>query len=329
MSGRAFGGLELPDTTHRGAVNEYQEPKQMRALHRAEPSTASVAPTNFSQWSEADIIAFLEQRGEDYDDCVDHFALAARAAECEHNTGPAPPPASQAAAPPAAAADSEDDPLDAFMNDNASAAAADADRRAAIAAAPMDTLDDEDRMADYIDAHEAHKTSRAAAAAAARGTAPLDTAGYGSDEEVYAVAQAIDDANAAAGGHTGAPERKDADPLPPIDHSTIAYKPFKRNFYDEHPELFVLDDEEVVAARTAQQMRVTGDDAPKPVSDFAHCGFPQALSDVIAAGGYTAPTPIQAQVLPVCICLHLLQGMETVVMCCCAECQGAPACMAE
>ena len=255
------------------------------------------APTS-RPWLEADIVAFLEQRGEDYDDCVDFFALVARASECEHNTGPAPPPASQAAAP-AAADDEEDDPLDAFMTDNASAAAADVTKRAT----PSDTLDDDDRMADYINAHEAQKAARAVAAAATAAAAappPLDTSGYGSDEEVYAVAQAIDDSNAAAaGGHAGAPERRSADPLPPVDHKSIAYKPFKRNFYDEHPELFVLDDEEVAAARAAEQMRVTGDDAPKPVSEFAHCGLPQALADVVAAGGYTAPTAIQAQVLPV------------------------------
>ena len=43
--------------------------------------------TDFTSWSEKEIIAFLDRRGEDYEDCIDAFALVARAQECEHNTG--------------------------------------------------------------------------------------------------------------------------------------------------------------------------------------------------------------------------------------------------
>lgn len=31
--------------------------------------------------------------------------------------------------------------------------------------------------------------------------------------------------------------KKVIDPLPPIDHSTIDYKPFHSNFYKEHPDI--------------------------------------------------------------------------------------------
>jgi hypothetical protein len=31
--------------------------------------------TNFKEWDEAEIKAFLDQRGEDYDDCTDRAAL--------------------------------------------------------------------------------------------------------------------------------------------------------------------------------------------------------------------------------------------------------------
>ena len=43
--------------------------------------------TDFTSWSEKEIVAFLDRRGEDHDDCLDAFALVARAQECEHNTG--------------------------------------------------------------------------------------------------------------------------------------------------------------------------------------------------------------------------------------------------
>jgi hypothetical protein len=43
--------------------------------------------TDFTTWSEKEIVAFLDRRGEDHDDCIDAFALVERAKECEHNTG--------------------------------------------------------------------------------------------------------------------------------------------------------------------------------------------------------------------------------------------------
>jgi hypothetical protein len=38
-------------------------------------AAAAAMATDFSQWSEAEVRAFLEQRGEDYDDCQDLAAL--------------------------------------------------------------------------------------------------------------------------------------------------------------------------------------------------------------------------------------------------------------
>jgi ATP-dependent RNA helicase DDX42 len=41
-----------------------------------------------------------------------------------------------------------------------------------------------------------------------------------------------------ADGNPIAPVRsKFIDPLPPIDHSLIAYKPFEKNFYVEHTDI--------------------------------------------------------------------------------------------
>lgn len=38
-------------------------------------AVAAAVGTDFAQWSEAEVRAFLEQRGEDYDDCRDMQAL--------------------------------------------------------------------------------------------------------------------------------------------------------------------------------------------------------------------------------------------------------------
>ena len=41
-----------------------------------------------------------------------------------------------------------------------------------------------------------------------------------------------------ADGNPIAPVKsKYIDPLPPIDHSKIDYKPFEKNFYNEHPDI--------------------------------------------------------------------------------------------
>ena len=287
-------GFELPNTVLKNAGKEYEEPKVVQALHRqAAPTAAAAAPTNFSEWSQQEIVAFLDLRGEEYDDCIDFYALAARAAECEHNTGPAARPA-----PPAATADlEEEDPLEAFMAGNAAAAAAEPAKPppTATAAAACDEVDD---MEEYIEAHAARRAPRGAPTATPPPVAATTAAGCASDdEEVYAAAAA---AAAAANGSAadGAP-RRDVEPLPPVDHAAIAYPPFKRSFYDEPPDLFVLEEEEVAAARERLAVRVTGGDAPKPIAEFDHCGFPKPLADAITAAGFTEPTAIQAQVLPV------------------------------
>lgn len=45
-------------------------------------------------------------------------------------------------------------------------------------------------------------------------------------------------------------------------------------------------------------IKVTGADAPNPVTSFAHFGFDEALMKVIRKSEYTQPTPIQAQAIP-------------------------------
>jgi ATP-dependent RNA helicase DDX42 len=275
--GLRFSGMSLPDATFRSAA--FEEPELVQSLHRQEPPVVP-APTNFSLWEEKDILAFLELRGEDYDDCIDFYALVAKAAECEHNTGPA----TKVATP---AADDEEDPLETFMATNTVSEAVPVNK---MPAGERGTgCDDEDHMESYIAAHDLRQRSRLNAAQ------NLCASGYGSDEEVYAVAQAIDDVKSE--GRTA--QRTNVEPLPRIDHSTISYRPFKRNFYDENPELFVLEDSEVSNIRAALQIQVSGADVPKPISEFEHCGFPKPLADIINRSGYTTPTAIQAQVLPV------------------------------
>lgn len=100
-------------------------------------------------------------------------------------------------------------------------------------------------------------------------------------------------------GNPIAPKKnKYIDPLPPVDHSTIEYKPFEKNFYIAHEEIARLTKEQVKTLRETLGIKVTGADAPNPVTSFAHFGFDEALMKVIRKSEYTQPTPIQAQAIP-------------------------------
>ncbi|CAH1180372.1 unnamed protein product [Phaedon cochleariae] len=100
-------------------------------------------------------------------------------------------------------------------------------------------------------------------------------------------------------GNPIAPDKKKIiDPLPPIDHSEIEYEPFRKVFYEEHPEIAALNGEQVSELRKTFDLTVTGNDVPKPVSSFAHFGFDDKMLKAIIRAEYTTPTPIQTQAVP-------------------------------
>jgi ATP-dependent RNA helicase DDX42 len=100
-------------------------------------------------------------------------------------------------------------------------------------------------------------------------------------------------------GNIIVPEKnKIIDPLPPIDHSTINYEPFEKNFYQEHEEIAALTKAEGEELRKKLGIKVTGHEAPKPVCSFAHFNFDELMMKAIRKSEYASPTPIQAQAIP-------------------------------
>lgn len=91
------------------------------------------------------------------------------------------------------------------------------------------------------------------------------------------------------------------DPLPPIDHSTIEYRPFARNFYIEHEEIKRLLPNQVSDLRKKLNVKVLGVQTPSPVISFAHFNFDEQLMKIIRKCEYSQPTPIQAQAIPVAL----------------------------
>ncbi|KAJ3636433.1 hypothetical protein Zmor_003888, partial [Zophobas morio] len=87
-------------------------------------------------------------------------------------------------------------------------------------------------------------------------------------------------------------------PLPPLDHESISYMDFNKNFYCEHETIKALSNEEVKQFRSKMSMRVSGLDPPRPVCSFAHFGFDDRLMRQIIKMGFTEPTAIQAQAIP-------------------------------
>ena len=87
--------------------------------------------------------------------------------------------------------------------------------------------------------------------------------------------------------------KKIIDPLPAIDHSTISYQPFEKNFYEEHEEIKNLSLAQFTELKETLGLRVTGISIPKPVCSFAHFQFDEKLMNTIRKSEFTNPTPIQ------------------------------------
>lgn len=100
-------------------------------------------------------------------------------------------------------------------------------------------------------------------------------------------------------GNIIVPEKsKIIDPLPPIDHSTIQYESFEKNFYQEHEEIKELKESQVEELRQKLGIKVSGFSTPKPVCSFAHFNFDEQLLRAIRKSEFTQPTPIQSQAIP-------------------------------
>lgn len=80
----------------------------------------------------------------------------------------------------------------------------------------------------------------------------------------------------------------------------ITYKPFRKNFYIEVPELTKMTNEEVEEYRSSLEgIKVKGKNCPKPIKSWAHAGVTRKELELLKKQNYQLPTPIQAQAIPV------------------------------
>ncbi|KNE72825.1 hypothetical protein AMAG_16929 [Allomyces macrogynus ATCC 38327] len=227
---------------------------------------------------------------------------------------PAPPTIRSHAGPRAAgdhaATSDDDDPLDAFManvNDQATAERARAEQAAAADAAAATTassskrhiaeFDDEDDMESYVKfLHEQKRVRVDEPAAGGNGGADAD-----SDDEVYRVAESISRQLAEKGQLEIQDESREIDPLKPIDHGTIEYADFEKDFYEEHEDVAAMTPAQVTELRRKNDIRVWGPDVPRPCVSFAHFGFDEDLVAAISRSQFESPTAIQMQAVPLAL----------------------------
>ncbi|CAD5191659.1 unnamed protein product [Musa acuminata subsp. malaccensis] len=126
-------------------------------------------------------------------------------------------------------------------------------------------------------------------------------AGYDSDEEVYAAAKAVDLGMVEYDSDDNpiVVDKRKIEPIPALDHGTIDYEPFNKDFYEEQPSISGMNEQEVEEYRKGLAIRVSGFDVPKPIKLFEECGFSPALMGAITKQGYEKPTTIQCQALPI------------------------------
>ncbi|KAF5913992.1 probable ATP-dependent RNA helicase DDX59 [Diceros bicornis minor] len=86
------------------------------------------------------------------------------------------------------------------------------------------------------------------------------------------------------------PQKADSEPESPLCAVYV---------YREHPFIANLQEDQVENLKRQLGILVQGRDVPRPIIDFEHCGFPEALNHNLKTSGYEVPTPIQMQMIPV------------------------------
>lgn len=85
-----------------------------------------------------------------------------------------------------------------------------------------------------------------------------------------------------------------------MDHESIKYREYRKNFYTETSEIAKMTDEEVRAYRKSMDnMKIRGIKCPRPIKNWYQCGLSSRILEIIGEQKYERPTSIQAQAIPV------------------------------
>ena len=93
-----------------------------------------------------------------------------------------------------------------------------------------------------------------------------------------------------------------------VDHNTMDYQPFRKDFYSESLEIAAMTEEEVNELREdLENITVKGKDAPRPIQKFAQGGFGAQIMQIINQLQFSTPSSIQSQALPA-----IMSGRDTI-----------------
>jgi ATP-dependent RNA helicase DDX46/PRP5 len=84
------------------------------------------------------------------------------------------------------------------------------------------------------------------------------------------------------------------------DHTKVYYRPFRKDFYVEVPELSQMSQEDVELYREELEgIKVRGKNCPKPIKTWAQAGVSVKVLEILKKNNFDRPTPIQAQGIPI------------------------------
>ena len=87
--------------------------------------------------------------------------------------------------------------------------------------------------------------------------------------------------------------------LPTVDHSQVAYTPFRKDLYIPCPDVSRLSAEEVITLREdLGGINVRGKRCPAPISNWYQCGLSDKVLKELDRKQFKGPFPIQAQAIP-------------------------------
>jgi len=87
-----------------------------------------------------------------------------------------------------------------------------------------------------------------------------------------------------------------------IDWRKVPLQPFRKNFYQEVPEISLMSQKEVDEWRENADLKVTGRLVPRPVLKFNQANLPDYILTELSNLGFVKPTAIQSQGWPMVMC---------------------------
>eukprot|EP01103_Thecamoeba_quadrilineata_P011585 TRINITY_DN2794_c0_g1_i1.p1 TRINITY_DN2794_c0_g1~~TRINITY_DN2794_c0_g1_i1.p1 ORF type:complete len:515 (-),score=68.69 TRINITY_DN2794_c0_g1_i1:7-1551(-) len=82
---------------------------------------------------------------------------------------------------------------------------------------------------------------------------------------------------------------------------TSSLTKFEKNFYQEHPNLQKVTQEEIDLWRLQKSITASGRDVPKPIRTFEEACYPDYILNELLKQGFDAPTAIQSQGWPIAL----------------------------